>query len=164
MGTRDNNTICGLEKWVPIPSNDSAILINELAVAVFNVPTGVFAFLSNLAIIVTVIKTPSLQKPSNILLCTLATADCLTGITVQPIFVAWRLVIQGIYKSCSRQRELSSAFALYSRLVTGWSFVNMAVISCDRCYALSKPFAYRANVTKWGKYLFLSQLLCEAVS
>ena len=149
---------------VPIPSNDSAILVNELAVAVVNVPTGVFAFLSNLAIIVTVIKTPSLQRPSNILLCTLATADCLTGITVQPIFVAWRLVIHGIYKSCSRQRELSSAFALYSRLVTGWSFVNMAVISCDRCYALSKPFAYRANVTKWGNYLFLSQLLCEALS
>ena len=151
MGTTENNIICGLEKWVPIPSNDSATSTNDLAVAVFNVPSAVFAFLSNLAIIVTVIKTPSLQKPSNILLCTLATADCLNGITVQPIFVAWRLVIQRIHKSCSHQLELSSAFSLYSILVTGWTCVNLAVISCERCYALSKPFAYRANVTKGGK-------------
>ena len=164
MGTRDNNTICSLEKWVPIPSNDSATLINELAEAVYNVPTGVFAFLSILAIIVTVIKTPSLQKSSNILPFTLATADCLTGITVQPIFVTWRLVIQRIHKSRSHQLEMSSAFSRFSRLVTGWTVVTIAVISCDRCYALSKPFAYRANVMKWGKYLLLSQLLREAVS
>ena len=80
MSTEDND-ICGLKDWVPIPVNDSTTSITDLAVAVSNIPFGIFAFLSNLAIIVTVIKTPSLQRSSNILLCNLATANCLAGVT-----------------------------------------------------------------------------------
>lgn len=151
MNTTEDSNICGLPDWAVIPTNNSAISIHDLAVAVFNVPSGVFAFLSNLAIVVTTIKTPSLQRPSNIRLCSLAAADCLSSVTVHPIFVAWRILIQRAYESCYYQMELLTAFWVSSILVTGWSFVNMAVISCDRCYALSRPFAYRANVTNGGK-------------
>ena len=152
MATEGNTKACGLEEWVPIQTNNSSISISDLAVAVSNVPFGIFAFLSNLAIIVTVIKTPSLQRPSNILLCSLATADCLTAVTAHPIFVSWWILIQKAHESCSYLEELSTAFSASSTLMSGWSFVNIAIISCDRCYALSKPFAYRANVTKGGKY------------
>ena len=159
MNTTENSKVCGLAEWIPIPTNDSPISVNDLAVAVFNVLSGLFAFLSNLVIIVTAIKTPSLQRPSNILLCSLATADCLTSVTLQPIFVAWRILIQRVHESCSYQQELTTAFDVSSRLMTGWSLVSLAVISCDRCYALSKPFGYRAKVTKGGKYYFLSHNL-----
>lgn len=155
MATTKNNSLCGIKHWIPVPSNDTGISIHDLAVAIFNVPSAVFALLSNLAIIVTIIKTPSLQRPSNILLCSLATADCLTGIAVQPIFVGWRLLLQRIHESCSHQIELSTAFDFASRLISGLGFLNMAVISSDRCYALLKPLKYRASVTKEGKWSFL---------
>lgn len=109
MNTAENSKVCGLAEWIPIPTNDSPISVNDLAVAVFNVLSGLFAFLSNLVIIVTAIKTPSLQRPSNILLCSLATADCLTGVTLQPIFVTWWILIQRVHESCSYQQELTTA-------------------------------------------------------
>ena len=150
MSTEDND-ICGLKDWVPIPVNDSTTSITDVAVAVSNIPFGIFAFLSNLAIIVTVIKTPSLQRSSNILLCNLATANCLAGVTVQPIFAVWWTNVQYVQNTCSSQQQLSTAFSVSNILITGLSFTNLAVISADRCYAVSRPFAYRAKVTKEGK-------------
>ena len=154
MSTEDND-ICGLKDWVPIPVNDSTTSITDLAVAVSNIPFGIFAFLSNLAIIVTVIKTPSLQRSSNILLCNLATANCLAGVTVQPIFAVWWINVQYVQNTCSSQQQLSTAFSVSNILMTGLSFTNLAVISADRCYAVSRPFAYRAKVTKEGKQIVL---------
>ena len=111
----------------------------------------VFAFFGNLAVIVAVIKTPSLQRPCNILLCSLATTDCLTGLIAQPIFVAWRLMIPRIHDSCDHQAELYKAFSLSLKSCSGWSFVNLCLISFDRHYALAKPLVYRSSVTKKGK-------------
>ena len=73
-----------------------------------------FAFLANVSVIIAVIKTPSLQRPCNILMCSLATADCLTGLVAQPLFVAWRLMISipRIYQSCDHQVELFKAFGV----------------------------------------------------
>ena len=54
----DNETInCGVPDWFGIPMrDDSAARINEALVAAVNIPFSVFAFLCNLAIIVTIIK------------------------------------------------------------------------------------------------------------
>ena len=49
--------VCDLPEWVPVPTNDSTISIINLVVAGSNVPFGIFAFLSNLAIIVIALKT-----------------------------------------------------------------------------------------------------------
>ena len=79
--------VCDLPEWVPVPTNDSTTRVINLSIAGSNLPFGIFAFLSNFAIIVTVVKTPSLQRPSNILLCSLATSDCLVGLVAQPLLV-----------------------------------------------------------------------------
>jgi len=111
MALSMNSSICGLPLWVPIPSNDStASIANDVVLSIVNVPFCLFAFLANLAVIVAVIKTLSLQRPSNILLSSLATTDCLTGLVAQPLFVAWRLMIHRIYESCDHQVELFQAF------------------------------------------------------
>lgn len=154
MSTEENN-VCGLEEWVPIPANDSTTSTTDFAVAVSNIPFGILAFLSNLAIIVTVIKTPSLQGSSNILICNLAAANCLAGVTVQPIFAAWWINVHYVQNTCFSQQQLSTAFSVSNILMTGLSFTNLAVISTDRCYAVSRPFAYRAKVTKEGKIVLL---------
>ena len=114
----------------------------------------VFAFLSNLAIVVTSIRTPSVQRPCNRLLCSLAATDCLTSVTAQPIFVALRLSLYHDTSTCSYQYELYKTFYFTIMLTSGWSFVFLTVISFDRHYALSRPLVYRTNVTNKG-ILFL---------
>ena len=149
MAEHLNGTICGLPQWLPIPRNDTTSFIHDVVLSAVNVPFCVFAFLGNLVVILAVIKTPSLQSPCNILLCSLATTDCLTGLVAQPIFVAWRLMIHRIHESCDYQVELFQAYTVALSFV-GWSFANMSLISCDRHYAIAKPLAYRVNVTMKG--------------
>ena len=98
-------------------------------------------------------RTPSLQKPSNILLCSLASADCLTGITAQPMFVVWRVFLQIAQQSCSHQVLIFHAYYTLNLFTTGLSYTIFMIISFDRYYALSKPLMYRANATKRGKVL-----------
>ena len=81
--------ICGIKPWIGIYRNDTAAYLNDMTLVTVNGCLAIFAFLSNLVIIVTVIKTPSLQKPCNILLSNLAFADFLTGVIVQPMFIVW---------------------------------------------------------------------------
>ena len=87
MSENDDRPVCGVP-YLPIPDNDTASFIHEVVVSALKVPCCVFAFLGNLAVIVAVIKTPSLQRPCNILLRSLCATDCLTGLVAQPIFVA----------------------------------------------------------------------------
>ena len=150
MATNEHGAICGLPGWIGIARNDTVAYINEISLAVVNGSSAIFAFLSNLAIIVAVVKNRSLQKPSNILLCSLASADCLTGITAQPMFVAWRFLLQRAQRSCSHQHLMFEVYDTFNMLTVGLSFSNIVIISFDRHYAVSRPLAYRANVTKKG--------------
>ncbi|KAL9969070.1 hypothetical protein ACROYT_G021235 [Oculina patagonica] len=144
----ESGAICGLPGWIGIARNDTVAYINDILLAVVNGPSAMFAFLSNLAIIVVVVKNPSLQKPSNILLCSLASADCLAGITAQPMLVAWRFLFQRAQQSCSHQALVFNVLYITCVLTSGLSFTNVLIMSFDRHYALSKPLLYRANATK----------------
>ena len=99
-------SICGLLAQDVIPVNDTAAFINGVVLAAVNVPLCVFAFLSNLVAIVAIVKTPALHKPSNILLCSLASVDCLSGTISQPLFIARRIMIHRALISCDYQLEL----------------------------------------------------------
>ena len=152
MNTNDTIT-CDVPDFLASSArdDDQGSLINEFMVIAVNIPFCAFAFLSNLAFIVTIAKTPSLQKPCNILLCSLAATDCLTGITAQPIFVTLRLML--LYpdnSTCSHQGNLVTAFYTCLYLMSGWSFVFLSVISFDRYYALSRPLVYRVKTTNKG--------------
>jgi len=147
MITDETGSICGLPDWIGITRN-MAVHINNALLAVVNRFFATFAFLSNLAIIVAVVKNPSLEKPSNILLCSLVSADCLTGITAQPMFVVWRFFLQRAQQSCSHQILIFDVYYTLNMLAIGLSFTIFMIISFDRYYALSKPLIYRANATK----------------
>ena len=149
----ENGSICGLPSWTGIARNDTVAYINDIFLSVVNGSFATFAFLSNLAIIVAVIKNASLQKPSNILLCSLASADCLSGITAQPMFVVWRVFLQRAQQSCSHQVLIFDVYYTLNLITTGLSFTIFVIISFDRYYALSKPLIYRANATKRGEVL-----------
>ena len=151
MTSVGSRNVCGLLNQDVIPLNDTAAFINDAVLVAVNVPFCVFAFLSNLVAIVAVVKTPSLQKPCNVLLCSLAFADCLTGVITQPLFIARRLIIHRAHISCDYQLELYVLHSCSLRLTTLLSFANITVMSFDRHYALSKPLQYRADASNSGR-------------
>jgi len=149
-----NRGICGLLTEDVIPVNDTAAFINDAVLAAVNVPFCVFAVPSNLVAVVAVVKTPALHKPCNILLCSLAFADCLTGVISQPLsFIVRRSMIHRAHISCDYQLELYVLHRCSLRLTTSLSFVNITVMSFDRFNALSKPLQYHANASNRGKYM-----------
>ena len=163
MTESEDKSKCGIPQWLPIPHNDTASFANDVVLCAVNVPFCVFAFLGNLAVIVAVIKTPSLQRPCNILLCGLATTDCLTGLIAQPIFIAWRLMIHRIHESCDHQAEMLQAFLVSQSAFVGWSFVNITLISFDRHYALAKPMVYRTSMTRTSNNLHMDYFFNKIV-
>ena len=150
MASQPNATVCGLPPWIGFPANDTTSYINDAVATAINLPIGIFTFLSNLAIIVIVTRNPQLQRPSNILLCSLAATDCLTGVTSQPLFFIWRLMLHRARQSCAFQTELYEMRSLFNTLTSGLSFGTLTLISFDRAYALAKPLVYRAEVTNGG--------------
>ena len=153
MSFHENSTICGMPGWIGMIRNDTAAYINDILLAAVNGPCAIFAFLSNLAIIAIIIKKPAFQKRSNILLCSLAFADCLTGVTAQPSFVVWRFFLQRAQQTCSHQLLIFKIYHTFNVFTVGLSFVNVLIISFDRHYALSRPLVYITSVTKTGKLL-----------
>ena len=156
-----NRSICGLLAQDVFPFNDTVAFPNDAVLAAVNVPLCVFAFLSNLVAIVAVVKTPILHKPSNILLCSLALADCLSGAISQPLFIARRLMIHRAHISCDYQLELYVLHRCFIRLTTFLSFAYLTVISFDRHYALSKPLRYRADASCSGKTSFINCIILQ---
>ena len=152
VSVTEKSTVCGLPIWIGKARKDTAASINDVLLATVNGSSAIFAFLSNLAIIVAVIKNPALQKPCNILLCSLAFADCLTGVTTQPIFVVWRFFLHRAHQTCLHQVLIFDVYYILNVLTVGLSFVNVLLISFDRYYALSRPLVYLANATKKGKF------------
>ena len=151
MISDSNENICGLPTEDVIPVNDTAAVINDVVLVAVNVPFCVFAFLGNLVVIVAVIKKSVLHKPCYMLFCSLAFADCLSGVIAQPLFAVRRLMIHRAYISCDYQLELYELNRWTFRMSTLLSFVNIAVMSFDRYSALSKPLQYRATANNRGK-------------
>ena len=161
MTSETNRSICGLAQDV-IPINDAAAFISDAVLAAVNVPLCVFAFFSNLVAIVVVAKTPALHKPSNILLCSLEFADCVSGGISQPLFIARRLMIHRAHMSCDYQLKVYVLHRCLLRLTILLSFVNLTLISFDRHYALSKPLRYRADASNSGKTSFIHHTILQS--
>ena len=149
----ENATICGLPGWTALTRNETVSFINNVLLAAVNAPCAIFAFLCNLAVIVTVTKNPSLQRPCSILLCSLACTDFLTAVIAQPMFVLWRLILLNARESCSHQPWIFYIFHNFYAFTVGLSFVIVIIMSFDRHYALSKPLIYNIEASKRGSFL-----------
>ena len=142
-----------LPSWILDAVGVNSVYASDIALMVVHIPFAIFAFLSNLAIIVTIIRTSSLHVPVNVLLCGLATADCLTGLVVQPLYASWRFLLHHLEVPCTLVHLYQASKSLPFLLV-GCTFLNLALSSVDRFYAVSKPLAYRTAVTFQGLYAF----------
>ena len=103
------------------------------------------AAFGNGVITITIFKTPSLQKPSFVLLSCAAFADSLTGFLVQPVAMA--------YFMAKLQRQFSHACLLdVIKECLGWIFGGisvsiLALLSVERYLVLHLGLRYRTVVT-----------------
>lgn len=125
------------------------VYVSDLVVTILNFSFAIFAFLVNLAVIVTIIRTPSLHRPVNALLCGLAAADCLTGLVAQPVHASWRFLLHHIADPC-KLVHLYYATKSLPFLLVGCTFLNLTITSMERLYAVFKPLAYSAKITLQG--------------
>ena len=139
--------------WLDCTDKKRNGLLHHVLLAAVNAPCAIFAFLCNLAVIVTVTKNPSLQRPCNILLCSLACTDFLTAVIAQPMLVVWRLILPNARESYSHQLWIFYTFHNFCSFTVGLSFVIVIIMSFDRHYALSKPLIYNSEASKEGRFL-----------
>ena len=139
-----------------------------MGVCVTNGLLSPLAVLGNGLVLVVILKFPSLQTNSNILIFSLATTDILVGLVVQPSFVAY---------IASKLRLDFSCEALMSYLFTeifclGLSILMLTLVCCDRYFAIVFPYKYLTRATKsrvikavvvfWGSW-FLFNAVCRSL-
>ena len=132
---------------------DTIVIIN----CVLNAPLMLIAITGNSLVLAAILRTPSLRSPSTVFLCSLAVSDLLVGLVVQPLFIAFRLMV------C---RTLLYAYSIWSGLVCAVSLCTMATISVDRFLALHYHMRYLdLMTTKRATYISVTiWLICALLS
>ena len=118
------------------PSYIASILVNSLSF----IPTVVI----NLLVVLAIYRTPAIQTPSNILLCSLACTDLTVGLLVQPVYIISRIA------EVLNSFELFCSTWLVSRLLASWmanvSLLTLTVVGIDRVLAMHLGMQYRTVV------------------
>ena len=104
-----------------------------------NLLSSISATLSNVLVILSILKTPSLHTPSNVLLFSLAVSDLGVGLVVQPLLLS--------YLCNKSSKTLFMAEVFSANIVSGASVFTMTAIAVDRYLALVLHLRYRAIVT-----------------
>eukprot|EP00795_Rhopilema_esculentum_P010780 gene10780-19574_t len=121
----------------------ASVRMHAIAMAVFNVMFSVVATVGNLLVLWTFIKTPVLRNSSNYLLGNLCLTDLFVGCVTQPLFVIkYAQEAAGVHNCILK--KISTLFAFTGSSI---SVIIVAVISIDRCFAISSPYKYQRIVS-----------------
>ena len=145
MGTNNNETTINLSSsgfYCPFEKDASAVdLIIGLVVAVASLPI----VLLNAFIILAVTKRKDLQKPSNILLSSMAITDLLIGLIVMPISAAFGFLTlrQASYEYICKLNAVNMFFWPLHHTAT---FHLLATIAWERYVAIQKWMDYKLKI------------------
>ena len=103
------------------------------------------AVLGNSLVIAAFCRNKELQTISNCFLISLTCTDLLVGIVVEPLYIAR----QSFSLSGTDHCGIWVAYLTMALFCTGASFLNVALISCERYLAIFWPFFYASTATKW---------------
>ena len=110
---------------------------------------GLWCFLSNGLILIAILRGGLRIRPGFLLLCGLTLTDVLWGGLVTPVYVRFRIAELLNGKACSNRSDWDSPLMVTSFFLCLFSTLgNLAVMSADRCLAVSKPMWYKSTVTK----------------
>lgn len=123
----------------------------SITVVALNIFLSIFGTLGNTLIIVAVLNTAQLrQKPSNILLLSLAVADLVVTTIAQPLFSA-SLAQKVLAGQCNQ--ILEKIYIVGAPFSACSSALHLAAISIDRALATVKPHQHREIMKKWSKVM-----------
>ena len=146
MDINNNETTISLSSsgfYCPFEKGGSAVdLIIGLITAVVSLPT----VLLNAFIILAVTKRKDLQKPSNILLSSMAITDLLIGVIVMPISAASDFLIlrQASYEYICM---LNAVNMFFGPLLSTATFHHLTIIAWERYVAVQKWMDYKLKIT-----------------
>ncbi|XP_020892722.1 histamine H2 receptor-like [Exaiptasia diaphana] len=131
-----------------------------LSVFAVNCFICLIASFSNFVIILTILKTKSLQTAPNILLLGLAVSDFFVGIITIPFFL--------IYKFSEYNRDVSSycfsgiVYVYSAAILATISFLNLTAVTADRFFAIQLHLRYKQLITSklYTKLLLLIWFTC----
>ena len=110
-----------------------------IAVCVLNGVFSLTAFAGNFLVIGTIWTTPTLHKPTNILLLGLSLSDLAVGLLVQPMFIVLLIWKVGL--------EYRRVFRFFQAIFISATILTLTSVSVDRCLALILHLRYVAVVT-----------------
>ncbi|XP_078359577.1 melanocyte-stimulating hormone receptor-like [Oculina patagonica] len=113
---------------------ETIVIIN----CIFNAPLMLISIIGNSLVLAAILKTPTLNSPSIMFLCSLAVSDLFVGFIVQPLYIAYELT------KFSSLYELMIAMSVNG---VGVSLGTVTVISMDRFLALHYHMRYPDMVT-----------------
>ena len=123
---------------------DESFIVSVISCSV-NVPTSLLATVGNILVLVSIWTTPSLHKPSHVLLFNLALSDMGVGLFVQPIFIFESVFRIRCLENFARKTNLVLRISGY--YLSGVSLFTLTAISLDRYIAVRFHLRYREFVT-----------------
>ena len=111
---------------------------------------GLWCFLSNALILISILKGRLQIRPGFLMLCSLTLTDVVWGGLVTPMYVRFRVIELLDGKTCFNRRGLddSPLMAASFFLCLFSTLGNLGVMSADRYLAVAKPMWYKTTVTK----------------
>ena len=135
--------ICVFQEVIRFPHTVPAIG-TAVATCVFCVLGSCSAILGNTLVLTAFSRTRELHTLSNFFLISLMCTDLLVGSVVEPLFI----VRQALSLSGKEVCSVWIAYLTMALFCTGASFLNLALISCERYIAIFSPLHYARRVTK----------------
>jgi hypothetical protein len=116
----------------------SSAVVTAIMTCIINIFACIGAVLGNTVVLLAFSRTKELRLISNVFLLSLVCSDLLVGLIVDPLyFVRQVKALQGI-NDC----DVWIAYLTIALFCTGASFLNLALISCERYVAIFHPFRY----------------------
>ena len=106
-----------------------------------------FTVVFNVLVIIAVKRRRRLQSNPNILLACLAATDALTGLVVQPSFIAWKTFYLLNYNGIERS-VVEDCHKFFLRVLGVCSSLHLILITCERLIAVKFTMSYPYIVTK----------------
>lgn len=137
-------TVAAHDDWKLWNVSRTTVIITAVVNSLF----APVATLTNILVLATISRTPSIRKPSNVLLGCLLLTDFFVGVIVQP-----QTVFENVYRSSSCSIQLAGSLIEYT--VTCVSFTTITVIAIEKYITLFHPLFCESYVTT-RRALFLS--------
>ncbi|XP_070570512.1 octopamine receptor beta-2R-like [Ptychodera flava] len=117
----------------------------------------------NFMLLFIIIRTRQLHTITNVFICSLAVGDMMMGVTVMPFSATTWIANTWIFGE-----RLCQATAFFHSTTSAATVLNLAMVSVDRCFAITRPLRYNLIMTPYSTlgmiaYVWLQSLLFSSM-